>query len=189
MIKNKKIVVFLLATSIILSFIVLSKGYNKFFKVVYPIRFEKSVSYNADYYGVDKSLIYAVIKTESNFDSTAVSKAGAIGLMQIMPNTFEWLQSKENTSEKLETDSLFDPNLNIKYGTFLISMLKKRYNNEKAILSAYNAGMGKVDTWLNNPEISEDGQTLTYVPYPETENYVNKVLKSKKMYSQLYFDN
>ena len=151
----------------------------------YPIKYENYVSSASKLYGVDESLVYAMIRTESNFEKTAISHAGAIGLMQILPSTFEWVKSK-SPSETSE-EELKSPEINIDCGVHLIALLIDLYEDLDTAICAYNAGIGTIDKWLKDPEISFDGKTLVNIPYPETKNYVKKVRDSEKMYRRLYF--
>lgn len=136
-------------------------------------------------YGVPESVIYAVIRSESGFDSSATSGAGAIGLMQIMPETFDWLLSK--THDGYEIGMLYDPDTNIKYGTLLLQYLfYQKYNNWESVYAAYNAGFARVDGWLADPACSKDGK-LTDIPIEETKNYVSKVSDAVEKYKELYY--
>ena len=96
------------------------------------------------------------------------------------------LQTKVHSGDSMDESALTDPDTNIEYGVYLLSLLSSRYENEITILCAYNAGMGNADRWLKNPETSSDGKTVTSIPYPETRNYVDRVLRSKEMYEKLY---
>ena len=155
-------------------------------KKVYPVKHKVYVEKYAKEYDLDKNLVYAVIKAESNFAHDAVSGKEAQGLMQIMGTTGEWISEKIGISDFTQ-DELKDPKTNIEMGTFYISYLLKMYNgNEKNALCAYNAGHAKVDSWLKNKKYSHDGETLNVIPYPETEKYVNLVLMNKKIYDFLY---
>ena len=122
-------------------------------------------------YQLDKELVYAVIECESGFDTHAVSKAGACGLMQLMPKTFWWITDTEDG----ELD-IFDPETNIAAGCKYLKYLFGRFDNLETILAAYNAGEGNVSEWLRNPEYSDDGKSLKIIPYPETSIYVQKVI-------------
>ncbi len=162
-------------------------GYNFFLKKAYPIEYDEYVSKYSEKYNVEKALVFAVIKSESNFREEAQSKAGAIGLMQIMPETFEWLK-KHHKLWDIENNNLIDPEINIKCGVYLISLLQKRYESDEVAISAYNAGLGNVDKWLMNKNYSIDGKTLIKIPYKDTAAYVKNVLKSREIYRKLYFN-
>ena len=152
----------------------------------YPRQYEDIVTKYSVEYGVPEYVIYAVIRTESGFDSSAKSGAGALGLMQIMPDTFDWLLTQ--THDGYEIGMLYDPDTNIKYGTFLLSYLHLRYDNWDAAYAAYNAGFGRVDGWLNDPAVSKDGK-LVNIPIDETKSYVKKVASAAEKYKELYYEN
>ena len=136
---------------------------------------------------IDPALVYAIIKSESDFDPNAVSAAGACGLMQLMPDTFAWLQEVYPAERELNTtEDIFDPEWNIRYGVKNLALCLQEYPQLKTAVCAYNAGIGRVKTWLENPEYSPDGQTLTKIPYAETAAYANKVLRYYEIYRELY---
>ncbi len=176
-----------IAAAVICSF-VLKEVHDKYVYNTYPLKYQAEVEAASEKYGVDKYLIYGIIKTESDFDPDAVSSAGAIGLMQITPDTFEWIQTyyvdeeyKDNT-----VDDLYNCGVNIDYGTNVLSVLLDMYENEDTAVCAYNAGMGHVDTWLADKEYSDDGKTLKKLPFGETENYRHTVARNKSCYMRLY---
>lgn len=144
--------------------------------------------YSAEY-GVPEDMIYAVIKTESSFDSSAVSSKGAIGLMQMLPETFEWL-TKDILRDHLGVGMLYDPETNIRYGTYYLSRLHDRFGDWDTALAAYNGGEGNVSQWLTDPKYSADGQKLIIDNIPrefaETKNYVKKVNRALEKYKTLY---
>ena len=153
--------------------------------MVYPVAYEETVKRYAEEYNVDEELIYAVIKAESNFKEKAVSGKSAKGLMQIMEPTAEWIAAK--ISDPALSAELQDPETNIRMGTYYISYLLDMYGGDKkCALSAYNAGHANVDSWLLTEKNSKDGKTLERIPFPETEKYVNLVLKNEKIYHYLY---
>jgi len=155
-------------------------------KIEYPIRHSAYVAKYADENGLNKYFVYAIIKAESNFDNEAESSKNAMGLMQIMEPTGKWISEKLNI-QNYNKEMLSEPETNIKMGCYYISYLLDRYDgNEKCALAAYNAGHANVDLWLSDKSYSRDGKTLTVIPYPETETYVNLVLKNQKIYQHLY---
>ena len=171
---------------VLLTFLVM-KFQKPILKIFYPIEFCDIVSEASEAYGVEKELIYAIIKCESGFNPNAKSKANAIGLMQLTPDTFEWTQ-KSHTHQKLDLEELSSPKINIMYGSILISILREKYGDEKVALCAYNAGETVVKRWLNNKDFSLNGKTLNKIPYKETFKYVRRVISAKKIYKKLYFE-
>ncbi len=151
---------------------------------LYPLRHTEFVETYTQQYGLEKSFVFAVIKCESGFDPNAVSPVGARGLMQIMPETFHWLQTK--TEETLVDDALFDPETSIRYGCLMLSILLRQFQTPHTAICAYHAGMGNVEKWLQNSQYSDDGKTLKSVPFPATAQYADKVLRVQKIYQFLY---
>ena len=151
----------------------------------FPRKYESLVTEYSKQYGIDESLVYAIIKCESNFDANALSRANAQGLMQLTPDTFSWAYSKEHNTRP-KSVMLFDANTNIRYGCCNYSILKAEFLSDEVALAAYNAGRSRVISWLENPEYSNDKKTLLNIPYPETKTYVKKVLLIQKIYNFLY---
>lgn len=169
------------------SWLLVAGGCKILMKAFYPVKYEDVITKASKTYNVEKELIYAIIKCESDFDQNAHSHADAIGLMQITPDTFNWLRM--NLHEKcVSSDMLKDPETNIMYGTLLISLLRRKYHNDDIVLCAYNAGETPVKRWLLDKKISSDGFNLQNIPYKETRNYVKKVKFAKKIYKKLYFN-
>jgi soluble lytic murein transglycosylase len=154
-------------------------------KRFYPRQYDTYVSLYAAQYGVPEHMIYAVIRTESAFDTGARSSAGAVGLMQLMPDTFQWL-TNEILFEHLESGMLYDPETNIRYGTYMLSRLYARYGDWTVALAAYNAGTGIVDEWLADASYADGNGGLKKIPYRETRQYVAKVTKAVETYDRLY---
>lgn len=144
-----------------------------------PLRHEDVIRQQADEKGVDAALIAAVIYSESKF-SDQTSSAGARGLMQITPEAADTIARNSNATT-FELKDLGDPEINIRYGTFLLHELLDRYDgDEAAALAAYNAGPGNADKW--------GGSSLTVeeIPFPETRAYVEEVLEKRDEYRQEY---
>lgn len=131
------------------------------------------VSAAAKEFDVPSAMILAVIRTESDFREDALSRAGAMGLMQLMPQTFAWLCDVQQ--EPHAASEITDPETNIRFGTYYLSYLYEKFGSWRVALAAYNAGEGRVSEWLMDPTLSSGG-TLRRIPYPETAAYVKKAL-------------
>lgn len=178
-----KLTSFLLILTVVLGIIIYNTVHLAL-QTVYPLKYSELVEKYSAEYNLDEAFVYAVIETESGFNKDAVSNVGARGLMQIMPDTFKWLKSK--TGEKLPDDALFEPEVSIRYGCFLLRYLLDEFENEKTALAAYHAGVGRVKKWLKDPEYSDDGKTVARIPYETTKNYTDKVMKTYHRYIKLY---
>ncbi len=158
-------------------------------KATHPRDYSEYITKYSLQYNVPEVIIYAVIKVESDFDAMAESTAGAIGLMQLLPSTFEDITSnflKENLSKK----DIYDPETNIKYGTYYLSFLYQYFDCKswEIAFAAYNGGPGNVQKWLDNPEYSDENGNLTNIPFKETKNYVEKVNATIVEYEELYYN-
>ena len=138
-------------------------------------------------YNVDENLVYAVIKAESNFDPNAKSSKDAIGLMQLMESTAKDIIKKVDIqiSDMELGEKLHEVDININLGTKYLSILLERYNNIEIAITAYNAGIGTVDNWIEKGIIKADGSDVENIPYKETNNYVRKILRDYKIYKNL----
>ncbi len=130
--------------------------------------------------GLPSSLVYAVIKTESDFQEDAVSRAGAVGLMQLLPSTAEYVCRLRKIP--FERERLTEGEYNITLGCAYLTYLFSRFEVEETVLAAYNAGEGIVAEWLANDDFSSDGKTLFCIPYRETAEYVKKIKNFRKIY-------
>ncbi len=129
----------------------------------------------------DPPLVFAVIKAESGFRSDAMSSAGAVGCMQLLPSTAKFICEREEI--EFVYSRLKEKEYNITLGCLYLNYLFKKFSDKETVLAAYNAGEGIVSEWLKNSKYSPDGKTLILVPYPETRAYVKKVIKYQKIYS------
>lgn len=130
--------------------------------------------------GIDPALAFAVIRTESGFNKNAKSNKGAAGLMQLMPETAEYIAQIIKYKGEI---NLYDADCNIYLGCAYLSYLLKKFKSENAAVCAYNAGETNVFNWLKNEEFSDDGVNLKKIPYPETRDYFLRVKRYKKEYS------
>lgn len=148
----------------------------------YPLKHKQIVLEYADIYSLDRALIFAVIKVESGFNPNAKSSAGAIGLMQITPDTANYIASMQG----IKTYDLTDARTNVNFGCFYIKYLMNKFINPETAMVAYNAGEGNVYFWLNNPDYSEDKITLKNIPFPESREYIKKIRQTFAKYKKLY---
>lgn len=153
----------------------------------YPLEYTEYVTYYADKYQIDPLILYSFIRTESNFDPLAESDAGARGLMQITEVTFDWIKSKIAPTEDLTFADLYDPETNIRFGTYFVSYCLLQYQQDLATAAAaYHSGLGTVDGLLAQAEYSDDGLTLDHYPYPQMRLYVKKITDSYQRYQEIY---
>ncbi len=151
----------------------------------YPTEYSELVEVKSAEYDVPLSVIYAVIRTESNFDPEAKSRAGARGLMQITKTTYEWIDYYRGATGASWSD-FYTPEVNIDYGVWLLSYLYGEFGEWETVYAAYNAGPNAVKKWLQNLEYSTDGKTLYKIPYEETSYYSEKVSSFREGYIKAY---
>lgn len=155
----------------------------------HPLLFGDLIAYYAGVQSLDPALVSAVILSESSFDPTATSYLGARGLMQLMPDTAEWIAHKlDEDDENYSFDLLYEAETNIRFGCWYLGYLSRRFDGDALkIVCAYHAGQGNVDAWLANPAYSSDGITLDVIPMENTATYANRVLKARDVYRKYYF--
>jgi len=150
----------------------------------FPLQYEALIVRYSEERDLDPFLVKGLIQAESSFRPNAVSPVGASGLMQIMPNTGEWLAERMGIS--FEEDDLFNPAYNVRMGTYYLRLLLDMFEHQDTALAAYNAGMGNVRSWLEQVEFSYDGETLHTIPFSETREYVQRVNRYMEVYRELY---
>ncbi len=155
-------------------------------KYIYPIEYGSYIEKAAYETGLDKYLIYAVIKTESNFNPEATSDVGARGLMQLMEDAYDWVKFRMKDERSICYDDMYIPEYNVEYGSYLIKLLYEEYGDIETAVAAYHSGRGSVNEWLGNQAYSSDGKTLDKIPSDTTAHYVNKVMKAYEAYINLY---
>ena len=155
----------------------------------HPLHYAEHIVPYAASYELDPALVCAVILSESSFDPMAESRLGARGLMQLMPDTAQWVAHKlDEDDETYSFDMLYDPEVAIRYGCWYLGYLSRRFDGDATkIICAYHAGQGNVDAWLANPQYSRDGVTLDVIPYENTATYCSRVLKARDVYRKYYF--
>ena len=185
--KNRKLI---RATVISLALLVLLSAAAYFLNIAaekrtYKLTYGDTVARMAAEYDVDPFLAAAVIHCESSNNKNAVSSVGAMGLMQVMPDTGAWIAGKLDM-ENFTEEQLFDPEVNIRMGCWYLNYLHKKFDNDTTlVLAAYNAGPGHVEKWLQDEKYSQDGE-LIKIPFPETDRYVVKEQRAYEKYLMLY---
>ena len=142
-------------------------------RIRYPLRYQQIVRNHARNYDLDPALLAAVIYQESKFDASAKSKSGAVGLMQLRPDTAKGIALRTGGSA-FRVEDLRDPEINIRYGSWYLRHLFQKYGSERLVLAAYNAGQGNVDRWLEEERAE--------IPFAETRHYVDRVEDLKSIY-------
>lgn len=153
-------------------------------KLYYPLKYDDYIETYSSKYNVDKYLVMGVISAESRFDKDAQSHKSAKGLMQLTESTAAWCIN--HFGIEIDENDLYSPKLNIELGCVYLEYLIDTYSNIETALAAYNAGPGNVNTWLKNEEYSKDGLSLDNIPFKETKQYVEKVIKRREIYYKLY---
>ena len=147
-----------------------------FERVRYPLRYEQIVRGHARNYDLDPALVAAVIYQESKFRADAKSSSGAIGLMQLTPQTAEGIAIRTGGT-RFRLSDLYNPEINVRYGSWYLRHLLDKYGDEKDALAAYNAGQQNVDEWR------AEGKGIQF---PETRAYVKRVEHLKHVYARAY---
>lgn len=141
----------------------------------YKIEYREFIAQQCSEMGIDQTIVYSVIKAESSWKADAVSAKGAIGLMQLLPSTAQWLA--EESGEEITREDLFNPEININLGITYLQYLQEKYDGDiDRMIAAYNAGEGNVDKWI------KEG---VKIQFKETENYLRKVRQNIKVYEKL----
>ena len=177
---------FLVTGSIVLSIILLfALGVYIFFVLSYPLKYKNTILTESAEFGLKPAVVSSVINAESGFNPEAISGSGAVGLMQILPSTGEFIADSLGF-DYFETQMLLIPETNIEFGCFYLRYLLNKFGDEETAFAAYNAGEGIVKQWLKDPAYSANGVKLHYIPFDETRNFVSRVLRGIEVYKQKF---
>jgi Soluble lytic murein transglycosylase and related regulatory proteins (some contain LysM/invasin domains) len=155
-----------------------------YFVLDYP---DKIITYSRAN-GMNPSTVSAIVFTESRFNTAACSHKGALGLMQIMPSTGEWV-ARQLDWKSFSKNDLLIPEKNLAVGIWYLAYLKRNFNqNEYLALASYNAGSRHVSQWLKDGVWDGDRIKIEQIPFPETKKYIIRILVLRKIYSYLYPD-
>ena len=156
----------------------------------YPLEYEDLIRRISSDYNLSPSLIAAVILNESSFRPGIESAVGARGLMQLMPDTAEWIAHKMQLSD-YRFDQLYEPDINIRFGCWYLNYLSTLFNGDPlCVVCAYHAGQGEIKSWLANPMYSSNGITLNQNSLPEgpTKLYAGRVTRDYGIYQAKFFN-
>ena len=156
-------------------------------RISHPREYRDTVTLYAAQYDVPEAVIYTMLKTQSNFDSTKLGKNGEIGLMQLTPALYVQLATEVHDAS-MNAAALYDPDTNVRYGTMYLAKLYTKYGMWTTVFAAWYAGENTVDAWLSNPNyIDPDFGTLQTVPDKKTAKAVKKAAKAQAIYEKLYY--
>lgn len=159
---------------------------NSVLRYRYPLKYSDLIFNYSFENNLDPMLVATVIYVESRFDPKALSAKGARGLMQIMPETGKWAAGKLGIDDFKE-DMLYEPELNIKLGSWYLSTLMTEYaGNMNLVMAAYNGGRGNVNQWIKANTISSSGQDIENIPFSETRLYIKKINSIYQIYKKIY---
>jgi soluble lytic murein transglycosylase-like protein len=155
------------------------------YRLIFPVHYDSALVRSATDRELDPALVAALIRQESLFDSMATSRAGARGLMQIMPAVGRQL-AREARQPSWNADSLYHPRINLQLGTAHLAWSVRRYGGIERTLAAYNAGGGRVTRWARYPGAGDPEVFVEWIPFPETRSYVRTVMRNYEFYRGLY---
>ena len=150
-------------------------------RAMYPLRYEATIRQASEENDLEPAFVAGVIYTESRFRPDVESHKEAYGLMQLLPQSAQFIQRKSGIQGHYR-----DPKVNVRLGTWFLGYLEDRYKGDKRLmLAAYNSGEGTVDAWVSDEgfDIAKD------IPYKETRNYVDSALEARQTYQELYGKN
>lgn len=172
------------AVTLLLLFVLFNS--DIFLKGMYPFDYQEEIIFYGERYGVDPLLVAAIIRVESKYNERACSPRGARGLMQVMPDTGEWV-AEQIGLDKFQPDLLYQPEINIMIGTWYLSSLQGEFSsNPNLVIAAYNGGRGRVNRWIQEGIWDGSIEKVSQVPLPETRNYVERVLLNYVRYQRIY---
>jgi len=155
-------------------------------QLIYPIKYEKEIEYYSNRYELDPFLTLSIIQVETKFDEDKISKKGATGLMQLMPETANWI-IKEGKFPSYSTEEILKPKINIELGSWYLAKMYRSFDeNIVTTIAAYNAGPGNVNKWLDSGIWDGSAENLSQIPFGETRHYVQRVLYFYDRYQWIY---
>lgn len=179
---HRMLPVALVAALAVVAFLAL-RGPSWYRRMYYPLQYQAEIRAAATKAHVDPYLVAAMIHAESGFDPSRVSDAGAVGLMQVMPETAQDMRALIGRKAKVTAVQLKDPSLNVAVGTTYLGVLLRRYGDTATALAAYNAGAVNAERWARSSGATD---VRSAIAFPETRAYVDKVISERAAYARLY---
>lgn len=177
----------LMAAMLVLSLTVDFLPTNLVRSLFFPVTYAERIDDASARHGVDAHLVAAVIRCESGWNETAQSGAGAVGLMQLMPDTARSIAEMGLVdTNQFDPNTLTDPATNIEYGTAYLSYLDSQLETTDEVIAAYNAGLGSVQQW--QARAVAGGSFADAIAYPETRHYLDGVNEALRQYTKYYPD-
>jgi len=171
---------------VILIFLAVILTFPQWITVFYPQPHRYLVFTAALEHQVDPYLVFGIIRAESKYQSQARSPVGAVGLMQIMPTTAQWIAEQQGIKD-FDPEQLQDPEVNINFGCWYLASLSEEFNGQVPLMvAAYNAGRGTVKRWTEEQVWDGSPDKLENIPFVETREYVRNVLKNYEAYKVIY---
>ena len=144
-----------------------------------PLKYISFINEACEKYDVDRTLVLSIIKTESGFNEKALSNKGAKGLMQLTDETANWCAGKMELSDY----DIYAPETNINMGVWYLKYLSEKTNSKDLAIISYNAGVNKVNSWIEEGLVDKEINNANNIPYPETKKYLQKVRTFEKLYN------
>ncbi|SDC10266.1 soluble lytic murein transglycosylase [Paenibacillus sp. UNCCL117] len=180
--RKKRVFAVLLVTFLV--FLFLSSSFVG--RLLYAIKYEEEIHTYAKQYDLDPLLVAAIIRVETNYRPDLESKKGAYGLMQLMPDTSDWIIEKAPFDDSYKS-RLHDPAVSIELGSWYLNWMSKQFEgNPYAMVAGYNAGHGKVGMWLEDKQWDGTLKNSQQIPYGETRHYLQRVMYYYHKYVKLY---
>ncbi|GAF06343.1 lytic transglycosylase domain-containing protein [Paenibacillus pini] len=180
--RKKRVLLVLFITFVVLLFFT-----TNWMTLFYPIHYKEHIKEQSEIYEVDPFLVASIIRVESNYKTGRESRKGALGIMQLMPETAKWAMEMAKLSEVTMENIKHEPKANIQIGTWYINSLSKQFKgNRFAVIAAYNAGPGNVENWLKKGTWDGREETIKNIPFGETRHYVQRVIHYYDQYMSIY---
>lgn len=171
---------------------------NSIGRLIHPIHYEEDIRISAAHFSIDPMLIAAIIRTESKFNPDLISSKNAMGLMQIMPETADWIIEQGGYHLQMR-EHVMRPEVNIEMGTWYVHWLQSRFKGQMSyrqsekdliavIAAAYNAGHNKVGQWIRDSVWDGRYETRLDIPYGETRHYIKRVMYYYDKYTSFYVE-